>query len=406
MYKQQIRDLLITFDQYDESISEISKITFIDSEELKEKLKDTFKEKQLWKLCGQFVTKAYRNTQVTLMNQLDLLVPSDIKMATLCWEDITPRLRQGAPDHLFDILAVNLEYYLQANRLPAPILSRFPILRNLNFSKPDVLKNLPKLIKVQDTFLNMLETAEQFQKMKVEAYKQDLALSLSLTFIKTPKLFGASYEKITQKLTQKRLCDLQKLSCRVEIIERIQEGLPTNLVKKYPILKEQKKHRFWKKMLTYYRPTLMRILRMMRLHTRDPQEPIQEYSRQLPLKDVVSFVQFHINDVYPQLTDYVEKIYYKLYNGTGILKQKEINDMLRLYQSIHVDSREDSSDDSNADTSEDSNADTSEDSNADTSEESSEENSDESNADIFEDSNTYTSEDSNADTSEESSVKD
>ena len=42
MYKQQIRNLLITFDQYDESIAEISKITFIDSEDLKEKLNNTF----------------------------------------------------------------------------------------------------------------------------------------------------------------------------------------------------------------------------------------------------------------------------------------------------------------------------------------------------------------------------
>ena len=398
MYKQQIRNLLITFDQYDEIIIEISKITFIDSDELKEKVKDTFKENQLWKLCGQFVTKAYRNTQITLMNQLDLLVPSDTKMATLCWEDITPRLRRGAPDHLFDILAVNLEYYLQANRLPTPILSTFPILRNLNFSKSDVLKNVPKLIKVHDaTFLNMLNTAEQFQKMKLEARKQDLALSLSMIFIKTPKLFGISYNKITQNLTHKRLSDLQKLSCRVDIIEKIQQGLPTDaasLVKKYPILKEQKKHRFWKKMLTYYRPTLMRMLRMMRLYTRDPQEPIDEYSRQLPLKDVVSFVQFHINDVYPQLTDYVEKIYYKLYNGTGILKQKEINDMLRLYQSIHVSTPDDSTTDSSENSSDES------ESYADSSDES------ESYADRSEDSSEDSSDESYADRSEDSFVKD
>jgi hypothetical protein len=357
MYKEQVRNLLITFDQYDESISNISKITFTDSEELKEALQDTFNEKQLWKLCGQFVTKAYRNNQVTLMNQLDLLVPLDTTMATLCWEDITPRLQKGVPDHLFEILAVNLEYYLQANRLPAPILSRFPILRNLNFSKPNVLKNLPTLIKVHNTsFLHMLDTAEQFQQMKVEARKQNIALSLSLTFVKTPRLFGASYNKITQKLTQKRLCDLQKLSCRVEIIEKIQQGLPYNtasLVKKFPILQEHRKTHFWKKMLTYHRPTLMKMLRMTRLYTRDPQEPIHESSKQLPLKNVVSFVQFHINDVYPQLTEYVENIHSKLYNGTGILKQKEINDLLRLYQSIHVSSSIDSSDETSSESSSD-----------------------------------------------------
>ena len=373
MYKNQIRDLLIQFEQYDESIAKISKIPFLQTEELKEQL-ENFNINTLWKVCSQFVTKAYRNIHVTLMNQLDILVPPDIKMATLCWEDITPRLKQGVPDNLYEILAINLKYYLQSNRLPTQILNTFPILHDLNFCEPGVIKNLPELIRQDDktftTFLHMLDTAEKHQHNTINVNKQDIALNLSLIFVKIPKLFEASYKSIKLKLVHKRLYDLNILTCQVNIIIQIKKQLPTSqtFIKKYPILAEKKKHKFWKTMLTYTRSKLMKILRTIRISNRNPKEKIHRSSTVVPFKDVISFVHFHVNDIYPQLSEYVNNIYFKVYNGTGILKHKEINNIRRLYQTIHVrvtsqnSSNEDSSeeDSSEEDSSEEDSSDSSE----------------------------------------------